>query len=68
MIIFHDLCVKYKLPSAEGLEFESLIDALEAHGLVKIVSSKSKIKQDDQVVKRRCFISNGLSYRKEMRV
>jgi len=47
--VFHDLCIKYKLASSDGLEFEGLIDALEAHGLVKIVSSKSKIKQDDQI-------------------
>ena len=48
-MVFHDLCAKYKLTSSDGLEFESLIDALEAHGLIKIVSSKNKIKQDDQV-------------------
>jgi hypothetical protein len=48
-MVFHDLCAKHKLPSTDGLEFEGLIDALEAHGLVKIVSSKNKIKQDDQV-------------------
>lgn len=48
-MVFHDLCAKHKLPSADGLEFEGLIDALEAHGLVKIIPSKSKIKQDDQV-------------------
>lgn len=51
MMVFHDLCVKQKLPAAEGFEFEGLVDALEAHGLVKIVPSKSKIKQDDQVEK-----------------
>ncbi|CAF5057896.1 unnamed protein product, partial [Rotaria magnacalcarata] len=33
----------------DGLEFEGLIDALEAHGLIKIAPSKSKIKQDDQI-------------------
>ena len=49
MMIFHELSLKHKLPSADGLEFEGLVDALEAHGLVKIVPSKSKIKQDDQV-------------------
>ena len=49
-MVFHDLCTKYKLPVADGLEFEGLVDALEAHGLVKIVLSKSKIKQDDQVL------------------
>jgi hypothetical protein len=48
-MVFHDLCSKHKLPSTDGLEFEGLIDALEAHGLVKIVPSKSKIKQDDHV-------------------
>lgn len=48
-MVFHDLCAKYKLPAADGFEFEGLIDALEAHGLIKIVRSKSKIKQDDQV-------------------
>ncbi len=48
-MVFHDLCAKQKLPSTDGLEFEGLIDALEAHGLVKIIPSKSKIKQDDQV-------------------
>lgn len=48
-MVFHDLCSKHKLPSADGLEFEGLVDALEAHGLVKIVPSKSKIKQDDHV-------------------
>ncbi|CAF1346067.1 unnamed protein product [Adineta ricciae] len=35
--------------ATDGLEFEGLVDALEAHGLVKIVLSKSKIKQDDQI-------------------
>lgn len=48
-MVFHDLCTKHKLPSTDGLEFEGLIDALEANGLVKITPSKSKIKQDDQV-------------------
>jgi hypothetical protein len=48
-MVFHDLCAKQKLPSTDGLEFEGLVDALEAHGLVKIVPSKNKIKQDDQV-------------------
>ncbi|UJR31788.1 hypothetical protein I4U23_019266 [Adineta vaga] len=49
LMIFHDLCTKYKLPAADGFEFEGLIDALEAHGLVKIIPSKNKIKQDDQI-------------------
>lgn len=49
-MVFHDLCTKYRLPSADGLEFEGLIDALESQALVKIVPSKSKIKQDDQVI------------------
>lgn len=49
MMVFHDLCSKYKLPSVDGLEFEGLIDALDAHGLVKIIPSKSKIKQDDHI-------------------
>ncbi|CAF4592466.1 unnamed protein product [Rotaria sp. Silwood2] len=48
-MVFHDLCAKHKLPSADGLEFEGLVDALEDHGLVKIIRSKSKIKQDDQI-------------------
>ncbi|CAF3732336.1 unnamed protein product, partial [Rotaria sordida] len=48
-MVFHDLCAKHKLPSTDGLEFEGLIDALETNGLVKIVRSKSKIKQDDQI-------------------
>ncbi|CAF1270315.1 unnamed protein product [Rotaria sordida] len=49
LMVFHDLCAKHKLPSTDGLEFEGLIDALETNGLVKIVRSKSKIKQDDQI-------------------
>ncbi|CAF3439499.1 unnamed protein product [Rotaria socialis] len=49
LMVFHDLCEKHKLPSTDGLEFEGLIDALEAHGLIKIAPSKSKIKQDDQI-------------------
>jgi hypothetical protein len=51
-MIFHDLCSKYKLPSADGLEYDGLIDALEANGLVKIIPSKSKIKQDDHVINK----------------
>ena len=49
-MVFHDLCAKYKLSSSDGLEVEGLIDALEAHGFLKIVPSKNKIKQDDQVI------------------
>jgi len=48
-MVFHDLCAKQKLPSTDGLEYEGLIDALEANALVKIIPSKTKIKQDDQV-------------------
>ncbi|CAF0736506.1 unnamed protein product [Adineta steineri] len=49
LMVFHDLCERHKLPSTDGLEFEGLIDALEAHGLIKIIPSKNKIKQDDQI-------------------
>lgn len=50
-MVFHELCTKHKLPSTDGTEYDSLIDTLEAKGLIKIVPSKSKIKQDDQVIK-----------------
>jgi hypothetical protein len=49
-MVFHELCTKYKLPSADGFEFEGLIDALQDKALVKIIPSKSRIKQDDQVI------------------
>jgi len=48
-MVFHDLCVKHKLPSTDGLEYEGLIDALETNAFVKIIPSKNKIKQDDHV-------------------